>query len=111
MGQAEEAGGAHRMRDAYRAFERRRRGEGISMVCWLPNNWPAASSAYWASAAIPCPGRVAILGLGGIFAEFMKDVVFHRCPFGEDIATEMIPCRRCRPHWIPANAGMTGRRL
>ena len=38
----------------------------------------------------PVFGPVAMFGLGGIFVEVMKDVVFHRCPFGEDVAEEMI---------------------
>ena len=38
----------------------------------------------------PVFGPVAMFGLGGIFVEIMKDVVFHRCPFGEDVALEMI---------------------
>jgi len=38
----------------------------------------------------PVFGPVAMFGLGGIFVEVMKDVVFHRCPFGEDVAQEMI---------------------
>jgi len=33
---------------------------------------------------------VAMFGLGGIFVEILKDVVFRRCPFGEDVAEEMI---------------------
>ena len=35
-------------------------------------------------------GPIAMFGLGGIFAEVIRDVVFHRCPFGEDVAREMI---------------------
>lgn len=38
----------------------------------------------------PVFGPVAMFGLGGIFVEVMKDVVFHRCPFGEDVAETMI---------------------
>ena len=38
----------------------------------------------------PVFGPVAMFGLGGIFVEVMKDVVFRRCPFGEDVAEEMI---------------------
>jgi acyl-CoA synthetase (NDP forming) len=38
----------------------------------------------------PVFGPVAMFGLGGIFVEVMKDVVFHRCPFGEDVAERMI---------------------
>jgi acyl-CoA synthetase (NDP forming) len=38
----------------------------------------------------PVFGPVAMFGLGGIFVEVMKDVVFHRCPFGEDVAESMI---------------------
>jgi acetate---CoA ligase (ADP-forming) len=38
----------------------------------------------------PVFGPMAMFGLGGIFVEVMKDVVFHRCPFGEDVAERMI---------------------
>jgi acetate---CoA ligase (ADP-forming) len=38
----------------------------------------------------PVFGPVAMFGLGGIFVEVMKDVVFHRCPFGDDVAERMI---------------------
>ena len=38
----------------------------------------------------PVFGPVALFGLGGIFVEVMKDVVLHRCPFGVDVAEEMI---------------------
>ena len=38
----------------------------------------------------PVFGPVAMFGLGGIFVEVMKDVVFRRCPFGIDVADAMI---------------------
>ncbi|MFO1028974.1 MAG: acetate--CoA ligase family protein [Acetobacteraceae bacterium] len=38
----------------------------------------------------PVFGPMAMFGLGGIFVEILKDVVFRRCPFGEDIAEQMI---------------------
>ena len=38
----------------------------------------------------PVFGPVARFGLGGIFVEILKDVVFRRCPFGPDVAEEMI---------------------
>ena len=38
----------------------------------------------------PVFGPVAMFGLGGIFVEILKDVVFRRCPFGEDVAEDMI---------------------
>jgi len=38
----------------------------------------------------PVFGPVAMFGLGGIFVEILKDVVFHRCPFGVDVAEQMI---------------------
>ncbi len=38
----------------------------------------------------PVFGPIAAFGLGGIFVEVLKDVVFRRCPFGEDVAREMI---------------------
>ena len=38
----------------------------------------------------PVFGPVAMFGLGGIFVEILKDVVFRRCPFGPDVAEDMI---------------------
>jgi acetate---CoA ligase (ADP-forming) len=38
----------------------------------------------------PVFGPIAMFGLGGIFVEIMKDVVLHRCPFGEDVALNLI---------------------
>jgi acyl-CoA synthetase (NDP forming) len=38
----------------------------------------------------PVFGPVAMFGLGGIFVEVLQDVVLHRCPFGEDVAEQMI---------------------
>ena len=38
----------------------------------------------------PVFGPVAMFGLGGIFVEILKDVTFHRCPFGPDVAEGMI---------------------
>ncbi len=38
----------------------------------------------------PVFGPIAMFGLGGIFVEILKDVVFHRCPFGPDVAEAMI---------------------
>jgi acetate---CoA ligase (ADP-forming) len=38
----------------------------------------------------PVFGPMAMFGVGGIFVEILKDVVFHRCPFGTDVAGAMI---------------------
>jgi acetate---CoA ligase (ADP-forming) len=38
----------------------------------------------------PVFGPIAMFGLGGIFVEILKDVVFRRCPFGADVAETMI---------------------
>jgi succinyl-CoA synthetase beta subunit len=38
----------------------------------------------------PVFGPMAMFGLGGIFVEVLKDVVFRRCPFGSDVAETMI---------------------
>ncbi len=38
----------------------------------------------------PVFGPVAMFGLGGVFVEVLQDVVFRRCPFGEDVAAAMI---------------------
>jgi hypothetical protein len=45
----------------------------------------------------PLFGPVAMFGLGGIFVEVLKDVVLRRCPFGEDVALEMIGSIRGAP--------------
>ncbi|MBU6499467.1 MAG: acetate--CoA ligase family protein, partial [Rhodospirillales bacterium] len=45
----------------------------------------------------PVFGPIAMFGLGGIFVEVLKDVVFHRCPFGEDVAMAMIRSVRAAP--------------
>ena len=38
----------------------------------------------------PVFGPMAVFGLGGVFVEILQDVVLHRCPFGVDVAEEMI---------------------
>lgn len=38
----------------------------------------------------PIFGPIAMFGLGGIYIETMRDIVFRRCPFDEDAALEMI---------------------
>ncbi|MDR3538608.1 MAG: acetate--CoA ligase family protein [Acetobacteraceae bacterium] len=38
----------------------------------------------------PVFGPIAMFGLGGIFVEILHDVVFRRCPFGADVAEQMI---------------------
>jgi acyl-CoA synthetase (NDP forming) len=38
----------------------------------------------------PVFGPMAVFGLGGIYVEILDDVVLHRCPFGEDVALQMI---------------------
>lgn len=45
----------------------------------------------------PVFGPVAMFGLGGIFVEVLKDVSFHRCPFGEEVAETMIRSIRGAP--------------
>ena len=45
----------------------------------------------------PVFGPMAMFGLGGVFVEVLKDVVFHRCPFGEDVAEAMIRAIRGFP--------------
>ena len=42
------------------------------------------------AAGDPVFGPVAMVGLGGIFIEVLKDVTFRRCPFGVAEAEEMI---------------------
>ena len=53
----------------------------------------------------PVFGPVAMFGLGGIFVEILKDVVFRRCPFGPDVAEEMI----CSIKGAPLLLGARGR--
>lgn len=38
----------------------------------------------------PVFGPIALVGLGGIFVDVFQDVSLHRCPFGLDVAKEMI---------------------
>ncbi|MGO4325943.1 acetate--CoA ligase family protein [Cupriavidus sp. M-11] len=45
----------------------------------------------------PVFGPIAMFGLGGVFVEVLKDVVFHRCPFGEDVAQALIRSIRGAP--------------
>lgn len=45
----------------------------------------------------PVFGPIAMVGLGGIFVEIVKDVVFRRCPFGIDVAAEMIRSLKAAP--------------
>lgn len=45
----------------------------------------------------PVFGPVAMFGLGGIFVEVLKDVVFRRCPFGVDVAEAMIRAIKAAP--------------
>jgi len=45
----------------------------------------------------PVFGPMAIFGLGGIFVEVLKDVVFQRCPFGVAVAERMIRSIRAAP--------------
>ena len=54
----------------------------------------------------PVFGPIAMFGLGGIFVEIMKDVVFHRCPFGEDVAEDMIRSIKS----LPLLTGARGRK-
>ncbi|MDE2580462.1 MAG: acetate--CoA ligase family protein [Rhodospirillales bacterium] len=45
----------------------------------------------------PVFGPIAMFGLGGVFVEVLQDVVFRRCPFGEDVAADMIRAIRGFP--------------
>ncbi len=45
----------------------------------------------------PVFGLVAAFGLGGVFVEVLRDVAFHRCPFGADVAEAMIRSRHGAP--------------
>ena len=45
----------------------------------------------------PVFGPVALVGLGGIFVEVLRDVRLHRCPFGPGVAERMIRSLRGAP--------------
>jgi len=45
----------------------------------------------------PVFGPMAMFGLGGVFVEILRDVVFHRCPFGIETAEAMIRSIRGAP--------------
>ena len=45
----------------------------------------------------PVFGPIAMVGLGGIFVEVLRDVALHRCPFGADVAERMIRSLRAAP--------------
>ena len=45
----------------------------------------------------PVFGPVAMVGLGGVFIEVLKDVAFRRCPFGPEEAERMVRSLRCFP--------------
>ncbi len=45
----------------------------------------------------PVFGPIAMFGLGGVFVEILQDVVLHRCPFGVDVAEQMIRSIRGAP--------------
>jgi acetate---CoA ligase (ADP-forming) len=69
----------------------------------------------------PVFGPVAMVGLGGVFIEVLKDVAFRRCPFDEAEAEAMIrslglPAARrraraaqggCGRHWPSALAALS----
>jgi acyl-CoA synthetase (NDP forming) len=55
----------------------------------------------------PVFGPMAMFGLGGIFVEVMKDVVFHRCPFGIDTAEAMIRSIKGAPLLLGARGRKT----
>jgi len=45
----------------------------------------------------PVFGPVALVGIGGIFVEILQDVALHRCPFGTEIAEQMIRSLKAAP--------------
>ena len=55
----------------------------------------------------PVFGPMAMFGLGGIFVEVMKDVVFRRCPFGTDTAEAMIRSIKGAPLLLGARGRKT----
>jgi acetate---CoA ligase (ADP-forming) len=55
----------------------------------------------------PVFGPMAMFGLGGIFVEVLKDVVFRRCPFGPDTAEAMIRSIKGAPLLLGARGRKT----
>jgi acyl-CoA synthetase (NDP forming) len=55
----------------------------------------------------PVFGPMAMFGLGGIFVEVLKDVVFHRCPFAVDTAEAMIRSIKGAPLLLGARGRKT----
>ena len=55
----------------------------------------------------PVFGPMAMFGLGGIFVEVLKDVVFRRCPFGPDVAEDMIRSIKGAPLLLGARGRRT----
>lgn len=55
----------------------------------------------------PVFGPMAVFGLGGIFVEILDDVALHRCPFGEDVALEMIHSIKGAPLLLGARGQAT----
>jgi acyl-CoA synthetase (NDP forming) len=55
----------------------------------------------------PVFGPMAMFGLGGIFVEVLKDVVFRRCPFGVDTAEAMIRSIKGAPLLLGARGRKT----
>jgi len=55
----------------------------------------------------PVFGPMAMFGLGGVFVEVLKDVVFHRCPFGPDTAEAMIRSIKGAPLLLGARGRKT----
>ena len=51
----------------------------------------------------PVFGPIAAFGLGGIFVEVLRDVVFRRCPFGVEVAEGMIRSVRAAPLLLGAH--------
>ncbi len=45
----------------------------------------------------PVFGPVALVGIGGIFVEILQDVALHRCPFGTEVAEQMIRSLKAAP--------------
>ena len=67
-----------------------RRRPRASRACWWRSNCKGGVECILGIHRDPVFGPIAMFGLGGIFVEVMKDVVFRRCPFGDDVAEQMI---------------------
>ncbi len=71
--------------------------EGVLVAKQLPRGGNGGVECILGIHRDPVFGPMAMFGLGGVFVEVLKDVVFRRCPFGADVAEAMIRSIRGAP--------------